>query len=700
MAQSAFFHQNHRAVHRVSATVVLGITALAMLGLIGCDSESGKADKEVSAKIDAGNARVAALKAAPADSVIELHDAVGITTASSAGQVHAAVAFADSEMRIAQNYAAKAAANDMVIVRLCREINMLTAQIEANNVMVAGLTKYDPAAAGKGGKSLLDSVKEQQSQASNGTGDQGAWMTSLSSLSAVDKQLAAAQAEVTRLTESIKSQTEQRAGLIENAETLNQQSEHEHGDKSVDLYAQGSNMRKSAADLTVKIDTDTAALAKAQADVALAQGQHDSLTAAVKALDDRTKAIGERWTAVQSEIAKLNESSKNLVGSAEPVGTFKIDTKTGIVTTENRISSKAQAIATVIGTEKSAEVIDTQQKLRQAALDHFNKASEQYGKASMLATTLIGEINQLSTKLDPQQQSSEQLAWKEQIKALDAGQYTFLQADADLQRGNLLSTQAGEYKLWLDTITATKKALSDASLEAPKAMNDSGLDKVIADAQGSPMKNAAGGGGTSGARQAYNKAIEPLVRISSGAAPAEIRSAALMDAIYAHLNWSILERSAGDEQEAANQLQMAKTLALTPPVGVTLPPLPLELTQSESALAPIPTDAAAQTGGSPVGTFKNQEPGPVAGMTISQLLEIKADGTFVMNLTFVTAGQSQSHKVTGTWVQTGSKLVCTSKLMDGTPPPASAGKNTNEVTVADGGKRLINADGTPDFIRQ
>jgi hypothetical protein len=577
MAQSALFH---RVTLRFSGAILLGIASSSVALLCGCDNATSKTDKQVNAQLSEAQTKIDSSSVTPTVSNGDLDAAARETGDSLPVQIHAKVAFADSELMLAQAAADQVLANDQQIDRLTREIGLLTGQIESNNQMVEALTKYDPSKAVPQGKSVSDAVNDTKA-AVTGSDEKPDWIktgdtTSLAALSTIDKKSAALQAEISRLSDAIRTQTEQRNTLLDQADKLTQQSQHEQRDKSVELFTQGSEARKKAADVTVRIDADSAALAQNQADLSMQQGQHDALTATLAGINAKANAVDADWKAIQSQISGLNTASVGILGdepSAPPV-IIKGDLKT-----DPTIASKASAIH---------QLGDDNRKLRSVAETHFDKAIALYGEAASLATRVTSELRTRAATAD--QNKPERAAWTAETNALDSNTYEFLQADAQMQRGNFNARSATEAKVRLDTITALKPVLAPV-LESDKRPMPPSLDENNPDLA-KQAKDAAGTGEL-GARGSYAKAVATFEKVAGSTAPMELRSAAKADQIFTQYNWAALEAAAGDAQAAAQHLELARGLvngAATE--SIPLPPMPAELAAPAPLAPPVPMSPA------------------------------------------------------------------------------------------------------------
>ncbi len=266
----------------------------------------------------------------------------------------------------------------------------------------------------------------------------------------------------------IKGETDQRNQLLEQGDTLNQQSYHEQKGKSVDLFIQAADARKKAADLTVKLDQDNLTLSRAQADLSVRQGQHESLTTAVKSFDNRSTLIGQDWTGVQAKIAEYNADSKKIMGD-DPVNPPVRSSKTRDLNTELTIGSKAAAIKALA--EKNHE-------LRGLAETHFNSASGFYKDAEELAQSLQAALSEKLNKQSDPSQSPDGQAFNDEKTSLELANYRYFHAVAALQKAEFYARGAAESKSRLDLIDRLKPIVAAAGLNMPPTLDDS--DSAIA----------------------------------------------------------------------------------------------------------------------------------------------------------------------------------------------------------------------------
>jgi hypothetical protein len=553
MANSA---PNQRASSRLFRALAAGIASSCLI-LSGCDSPTNKTDQTVSQQLDEASLQMDGVASDRMSAHQAIESASKDTGTSLPVQIRAKAMLADSELRIAQSISLQIQKNDVAIDRLAREIGLLGGNIEADNIRAAALAKYEPSA-------LQAAVAQKQADV-KGSDDKPDWYKSadaaLPSLSADDKQAADIQTQISQLQDTIKSETDQRNQLIEQADKLTEQSYHEQKEKSVDLYIQGSNARKQAADLTVKLNQDNVTLTRAQADLAVRNGQHESLTATIKAFDDKSAFFAKDWTDVQAMIAQLNDQSKKYLGD-DPVDVPKKDAKTGEIAadnkTDNTIAWKSAAIA-VLAAENH--------NLRAEAEPHFNSAKSFYQTAGELAQKLLVDIKDKEAKKADPESNPDALAWDVEKDALDPSSYRFLEADVDMQKASFLTQAAAEDKVRLDLLERMKPLLTAAQLTVPPKLDDA--DGSIA----LQMKNSL-----TSADESYKNATELLSSISEGIGAPEQKSAAQVQLIFAQYGWASLLAAQGDAQKSAEHINYARNaVAAATTDGATLPSLPAEL---------------------------------------------------------------------------------------------------------------------------
>jgi hypothetical protein len=544
----------------VSATVsVLG----------GCDTDASRADRAVDQNLqmaasaqggsDADQAKVHGYLDAAANK-----DA----NASLPQQIRAKTALAASELESATALARQAATNSTKIYLLAREIAGLTRAVASDNQLVAALGKYQP-------QPVLDALG-QQSAAIAGSDDKPDWVKTdggnLASVAATDKAVAALQGQVSQLEEQIKSASDQRNDLMAKSDQLTEQSKREQREKSVDLFTQGADARKQAADLAAKIDQDDSRLARTKADLAVQMAQQDALKAAAVAVDARKSSVNESWAAIEAQITAIKAHSGTLIGDS----------------TDAPVPTKGPA--TING--KSAELVKlvkANKVVRDEAVNHYNNAIGFYGDALKRATDLNAKLSD-PTHLGAmdRQERADRDAWTIEKDAADPAQFRYLQASAQLDLAEFYAGASNEAKAVASLGSTMKPVLDAAGQPVPTGLDDfnGDMSKAVTDQQ--KLADAA-----------FKDAVENLSNVTDGAAPPELKHGAYVSAMLAQYGWSLLASSAGDATGAAKHLSEAGTAQANALQGGALPAmLPADLAAAAPAAPGAPATPAAP-GGAP-----------------------------------------------------------------------------------------------------
>jgi hypothetical protein len=515
---------------------LLGLAVPAVVSLAGgCDTDAGRADRRVNDDLqqaaDAGGASQgdqahAALDAAARESGASLPE-----------QIRAKAILAAAELRSADELAATAATNAGQVDRVCGEINILIQGVAADNQLIASLGGYQP-------QPVLDALK-QQATAVAGSDDKPDWVktdaNSLSATAATDKAAAALQAQVNQLDQQVKAETDQRNDLLAKADTFAADAGRAQHQKSVDLFVQGAGARKQAADLAVKIDQDDAQLTQAKADLAVLSAHQDALKAAGKGIDARTSAVNDGWSAIGEQITAIKAHSAAQMGDV-PDAPAQGKGDNGIVPAT--INAQAAQLAALLKRNN-----DVREGVRPKAETAFNDAIGHYkdalGRATELKTQL-GDATHLGSPDRPERVDRD--AWTTEKQALDPAQYRFLMATAQLDRAQFYARAAAEAKTVADLAAAVKPVLDTAGLTVPVALDDA--TGAMASAVQTNQKLAADG---------FKDAVESLSDVSEGSdVPPELKQGALVQAMLAQYDWSLLAAATGDAPGASTHLASAK----------------------------------------------------------------------------------------------------------------------------------------------
>ena len=286
------------------------VSCVALLGpQLGCDNASSVADRKVEAQVDesrgAAAPREGELPAVPA----VLNQAITNSAASPATRAETLAWLGQAEVQRASALLDRAGRDEVAARRLISEINRLTARLQSNATVIAGLQKLEPSKERAALQETRGAIQGEQDPVwiKHETG-------ALPALKGVEERLAALQDQIGKLEQQSKDLAGQRSRQLAEAERLERQSEEAKGQQSVDLFNQSAAARKKAADLGVQVDGLEAKLVPLRQDQQLAQNEQQQLTKAVQAFDARLQGADQNWKTVQQQIEALNALSKAIVG--------------------------------------------------------------------------------------------------------------------------------------------------------------------------------------------------------------------------------------------------------------------------------------------------------------------------------------------------------------------------------------------------
>ncbi len=536
---------------------LLGLAVPAAVTLAGgCDTDAGRADKAVEASLRKADE---VGSGSPADRTKALDAAAHESSASLPLQIRTFAQLAAAEMQMADAQTQAAATNSADIDRMAREIGGLTHSIAADNQLVVSLGKYQPQPA-------LDALAQQKGAVA-GSDDKPDWVRTdagtLASTAATDKAASALQGQIAQLEQQVKSETDQRNDLMTKSDQLTQQSTREQHQQSVDLFTQGADARKQAADLAVKIDQDNSQLVRARADLAVQAAQQDALKAAAKGIDDRATAINQSWESIGEQIKAIKAHSTAQLGEAtEPALNAKVPPT---------INGEAAALAKLVKTNRG---------IRDEAETHYGAAigfyKDAYDRATQLKMKLAASIQ------SPERtERADREAWAVEKSATDPAHFQYLQSTALLERASFHARWAAEAKAVAAVEASVKPVLTEAGLAVPGSLEDVNGDaaKLVTDQQ----KLADAG---------FKDATDNLSNVTSGDAPAELKHGADVATMLGQYGWSLLAAASGDGAGATTHMQAASTAQANAIQSGPLPPmLPAEL--APAPVAPTPGAAPA-----------------------------------------------------------------------------------------------------------
>ena len=194
------------------------------------------------------------------------------------------------------------------IQHLLGQIMLFAAEVQRNNIAVAGLMTKEPTKA-------LAAIDKNTINAK--TGEQGAWVpgegSAIPALATVDQNIASTNQKIDALKAKHADFEKQRADALAQAAQLTGKSEEAKGKESLDIYTQAAALRKKAGDLSTQIQDLDSQLDGLTRDLSVATAEKPQIEASLVRFGDQGKAINAAWDDVKRRIDTINAKSKILV---------------------------------------------------------------------------------------------------------------------------------------------------------------------------------------------------------------------------------------------------------------------------------------------------------------------------------------------------------------------------------------------------
>ncbi len=554
------------------ATTILLAAASAFLA--GCDNDERKADRQV--QQDLAEARqVAQMGGEDANqaSAKLLQDAANRGDASAGVRATAKAAVAQNEMETADELLRKIDRAEMDLARVTWEISQLTEQIRTNASVVAGYKKYDP-------KPAREAIAQKIAEAQGGPG-KPVWFThgnaTIPTLSAVKQEIARLEGEIAQRQEQVKSLTEQRGRILDDAEKAAAEADKLKGDKAVEVFKRSSELRRQAGEKAIEIEKLQAQINRLQRDLAVAQGQQTTLNEVIAQLQDQAATLDAGWKEIDVQVAKHQALTAEMLGAAgaAPAAT----------TNEASTSADQASTSTAGGTiaQKAVELgrMAAQiRKMREDAQLNANNAVKFFDDAYKAADELRASL-QLQITDQKNTGRPEIETWKRLQAVVDPMQFRMQEAAADRLLGRLWADDAvslGRRVALRDQMSA---ALEGTNLAVPQQVIDGDLVG---------QRKAA----LEQADAAYKESDKLLSDIAESQAPESLKDSAHVARALTLYEWAQVARQSGNEAAAAEHIQEAISQRnLAAERNLALPAMPVELGAAPQRA--VPAEAAPAT---------------------------------------------------------------------------------------------------------
>ena len=239
---------------------ILGTTTFVALGAFvgGCENPAAQADKTVNQQVETAEAK----NTKPEDRkslLAALEAATKVPNATPAAKVEVKLEEARQEIDTADDLARKTGSDEIEVARLAGQVESLTAQISANNLLVDGLKQRDPADA-------LKNVDEAMA-AAKGSGDTATWGSADKGVpagSAVDAESAKINGDIQKLTSEKATLDTQQKHNTDDARKLETQAAKVHGTEARDAGIKAAGLRRNARAASMRMEQIDRSIASLQ----------------------------------------------------------------------------------------------------------------------------------------------------------------------------------------------------------------------------------------------------------------------------------------------------------------------------------------------------------------------------------------------------------------------------------------------------
>ena len=519
------------------AAVMFAAVSLAGLGGLagGCDDKSSSAAAQIDAAETAAQSAFGSAPGAAAgtpaaeDAASKAKKALAAVNptvtadAPAPYQVRAAALLAAANDRVAANELARAGDLRLKAERLIGDLHRRALDVQFSAAIVDGFQQLDPKASLAQIDQTLAGVQSGQTW-SPGQGSQGG--PTFPTLQAVD-------GEITRLQQQIKDGeakgadlTSRRTELLTQSEQFAQQAQVAKGQASVAAFTKGSDLRKQANDLATDKSVLDAGLEPMRADLALAQARKQALGSAVQTLQAQKQAVKDGWESVKAQIAQLRTANESVLSGSEGAAPSSATPSSGPAGGSGADPSVSQMAAELQTTLNELE------KAVKAADDTLSAAAKGYGSASDTAKTAATALQAEAASAGPRGDVYRALA-----DSLSPQFYRLREAGVRSVAAELYAGEFGRLARQRAMLAAVRSAAEAAGGQAPEAAAEApvggDLDARLAAAADKASK-------------AFDAAVSDFSNVSSGTAPAALKSAAATGQMFANYGWSTLNRMQAD----------------------------------------------------------------------------------------------------------------------------------------------------------
>ncbi len=522
------FSRPSRAAVMFAAVSLVGLGGLAG----GCDDKSSSAAAQIDAAETAAESAFGSAPGAAAgtpaaeDAASKAKKALAAVNptvtadAPAPYQVRAAALLAAANDRVAANELARAGDLRLKAERLIGDLHRRALDVQFSAAIVDGFQQLDPKASLAQIDQTLAGVQSGQTW-SPGQGSQGG-----PTLQAVDGEIARLQQQIKDGEAKGADLTSRRTDLLTQSEQFAQQAQVAKGQASVAAFTKGSDLRKQANDLATDKTVLDAGLEPMRADLALAQARKQALGSAVQTLQAQKQAVQDGWESVKTQIAQLRTANESVLSGSEGAAPSSATPSSGPAGGSGADPSVSQMAAELQTTLNELE------KAVKAADDTLSASAKGYGSASDTAKTAATALQAEAASAGPRGDVYRALA-----DSLSPQFYRLREAGVRSVAAELYAGEFGRLARQRAMLAAVRSAAEAAGGQSPAAAADApvggDLDARLAAAADKASK-------------AFDAAVSDFSNVSSGTAPAALKSAAATGQMFANYGWSTLNRMQAD----------------------------------------------------------------------------------------------------------------------------------------------------------
>lgn len=365
----------------------------------------------------------------------------------------------------------------------------------------------------------------------------------LPTLAAIKQQISRLEGEIASRREQLSRLTSDRQTALTEAEKKFAESEKTQGQASIGLFKEGTEYRRKSEEIGMQMDLVQEQLNRLEADLAIARGQQEATTAAIKQLQDQIANLQAGWKASQDAMARQAVVAETALKGGEPI-TMSIET----------------AVTDI------AKKLVLAESLRTKVIEDWEQAAKFYKQAVDAART-VGTDKRVTSPPPGNK------PYKDLKESVHSSRFNLPLAGVQRAMGTIAAEKAA-LSLEIERVLAdTKKELSVANLGVPSDLPVITMDEIRSSLYA--------------AEENLNESNNTLINVDSGDTPqplVRLSKQSRLITLYRLIELESLKQrvNVSTDPGALNALtkQAAELKQEMQASGIALPPLPESLGMS------------------------------------------------------------------------------------------------------------------------